>query len=68
MVIIDSQRVKITGRTKNNGIEEKTKGLKRHIVIDIVGNILSVVVHSANIHDTKVCIYTMFCANAQVSL
>ena len=29
------------------------KGRKRHIVTDIMGNILSVVVHAANIHDTK---------------
>ena len=29
------------------------KGRKRHIVVDIMGNILSVEVHAANIHDTK---------------
>jgi len=32
---------------------EKTKGRKRHIVVDTMGNLLSVVVHAANIHDTK---------------
>ena len=32
---------------------EKTKGRKRHIVVDMMGNLLSVVVHAANIHDTK---------------
>ena len=32
---------------------EKTKGRKRHIVVDIMGNLLGVVVHAANIHDTK---------------
>ena len=32
---------------------EKTKGRKRHIIVDIMGNLLAVVVHAANIHDTK---------------
>ena len=32
---------------------EKTKGHKRHIVTDTMGNLLAVVVHAANIHDTK---------------
>lgn len=39
-------------------IEEKTKGRKRHIVTDTMGNILSVHVHAANIHDTKDGVYT----------
>lgn len=34
-------------------IEEKTKGRKRHIVIDTKGNLLSVHVHAANKDDTK---------------
>jgi len=34
-------------------VEKKIKGRKRHIVVDTMGNILSVVVHAANIHDTK---------------
>jgi len=29
------------------------KGRKRHIVVDIMGNLLAVIVHAANIHDTK---------------
>jgi len=33
--------------------EEKTKGRKRHIVVDVLGCLLSVVVHAANIYDTK---------------
>jgi len=33
--------------------EKKVKGRKRHIVVDIMGNLLSVVVHAANTHDTK---------------
>ena len=32
--------------------EKKIKGRKRHIVTDILGNILSVNIHAANIHDT----------------
>ncbi len=32
---------------------EKTKGRKRHIVVDVLGCLLSIVVHAANIHDTK---------------
>ena len=33
--------------------EKKIKGRKRHIVVDVMGNLLAVVVHAANIHDTK---------------
>ena len=32
---------------------KKIKGRKRHIVVDTMGNLLSVKVHAANIHDTK---------------
>lgn len=32
---------------------KKIKGRKRHIVVDIQGNLLHVQVHAANIHDTK---------------
>ena len=32
---------------------EKTKGRKRHIVVEVLGCLLSVAVHAANIHDTK---------------
>ena len=32
---------------------EKTKGHKRHIVTDTMGNLLAVVVHATNIHNTK---------------
>jgi putative transposase len=34
-------------------VEKKVKGRKRHIVVDTMGNLLSIVVHAANIHDTK---------------
>ena len=33
--------------------EKKVKGRKRHIVTDTMGNLLAVVVHAANVHDTK---------------
>ncbi len=39
-------------------MEEKTKGRKRHIVTDIMRNILAVHVHAANIHDTKGGVFT----------
>lgn len=34
-------------------VGKKVKGRKRHIVVDTMGNLLSIVVHAANIHDTK---------------
>lgn len=34
-------------------VEKKIKGRKRHIVVDVLGNLLHVKVHAANIHDTK---------------
>ena len=37
---------------------EKTKGIKRHIVTDTMGNLLCVHIHAANIHDTKGGVYT----------
>ena len=40
-------------RRTGNRRKEKTKGRKRHIVVDTMGNLLTVVVHAANIHDTK---------------
>jgi len=32
---------------------KKIKGHKRHIMVDILGNLWHVQVHAANIHDTK---------------
>jgi transposase len=32
---------------------KKIKGRKRHMVVDILGFLLAVVIHAANIHDTK---------------
>jgi len=34
-------------------VEKKIKGRKRHISVDILGNLLYIKVHAANIHDTK---------------
>lgn len=39
---------------------KKVKGRKRHIVVDILGNLLHVQVHAANIHDTKAAGEVMF--------
>lgn len=36
---------------------KKIKGRKRHIVVDTLGNLLAVIVHAANIHDTKAGIW-----------
>lgn len=53
---IDSQSV----RTTRSGGEQcgvdggkKIKGRKRHIITDTIGLLLDVVVHAANIHDSK---------------
>ena len=53
--IIDSQSTKTMYASEERGIDggKKIKGRKRHIVVDIMGNLLSVCVHAANIHDTK---------------
>ena len=53
--LIDSQSVKTTTSNEERGFDcgKKIKGRKRHIVTDTMGNILSVKVHAANIHDTK---------------
>jgi putative transposase len=53
--IIDSQSVKTQYASEERGIDgnKKIKGHKRHIVVDILGNLLNVVVHAANLSDTK---------------
>ena len=48
--LIDSQSVKTTGAVE----QKKTKGVKRQIVTDDIGCLLSVPVHKANLHDTKI--------------
>ena len=46
---------------------EKTKGRKRHIVTDTMGNLLCIHVHAANIHDTKGGVYTFEKSTLSVS-
>ena len=52
--IIDSQSVKTVATSESRGIDggEKQKA-ESGIVVDVLGCLLSVVVHAANIHDTK---------------
>ncbi len=56
IAIIDSQSVKTT---RSGGIcrgidgGKKTKGRKRHIIVDTMGLLLAVIVHAANEHDSK---------------
>jgi putative transposase len=52
--IIDSQSVKTTliaGESRGYDAGKKTKGRKRHIIVDTMGLVLAVVVHSASIQD-----------------
>lgn len=53
--IIDAQSVKTQYDSEDRGIDggKKVKGHKRHIVVDIMGNLLHVQVHAANLSDTK---------------
>lgn len=53
--IIDSQSVKTVTNSEDTGFDggKKVKGRKRHIVVDTLGNLIAIVVHAANIHDTK---------------
>lgn len=55
VAIIDSQSVKTTRRGGLRGIDgnKKIKGRKRHIMVDTMGNIITNIVHVANIHDSK---------------
>jgi putative transposase len=54
--LIDSPSVKTS---RNGGLErgidggKKTKGRKQHIITDTMGLVLTVVIHAANIHDSK---------------
>ena len=53
--IVDSQSVKTTSASDERGFDgnKKIKGRKRHIAVDVMGNLLAVKVHAANTHDTK---------------
>lgn len=52
--IIDSQSIKTQDDSEHRGIDgnKTVKGHKRHIIVDIWGNLLAVNVHAANISDT----------------
>jgi len=53
--VIDSQSVKTTALADERGFDghKRIKGHKRHILTDTVGNLLEVVVHTADIADCK---------------
>jgi len=56
VALIDSQSVKTTrngGECRGIDGGKKTKGRKRHIIVDTMGLLLAVVVHAANEHDSK---------------
>lgn len=56
LACIDSQSVKTTrigGECRGIDGGKKIKGRKRHIITDTMGLLLSVVVHPANVHDSK---------------
>ena len=59
--IIDAQSVKTQYASEDRGIDggKKVKGHKRHIVVDIMGNLLHVQVHAANLSDTKAAGYVL---------
>jgi transposase len=51
--VIDSQSTKTSaqGRPKGFDAGKKVKGRKRHLVVDVLGLLLAVLVHPANIQD-----------------
>ena len=56
LALIDSQSVKTTrlgGQDRGVDGGKKVKGRKRHIITDSTGLLLAVVVHAANLHDSK---------------
>jgi putative transposase len=53
--ILDSQSVKSSSPGEERAYDghKKVKGRKRHILVDVLGLLLIIFVHAANIHDTK---------------
>lgn len=59
LALIDSQSIKTTrlgGQDRGVDGGKKIKGRKRHIITDSTGLLLAVVVHAANLHDSKAAI------------
>ena len=59
LALIDSQSVKTTrlgGQDRGVDGGKKVNGRKRHIITDSTGLLLAVVVHAANLHDSKAAI------------
>lgn len=52
-MIIDSQSVKADAWAENTGYDagKKIKGVKRHVVVDVLGLLIGIIVHSAAIQD-----------------
>jgi putative transposase len=52
-LIIDSQSVKADSWAEGTGHDagKKIKGVKRHVVVDVLGLLIGIVVHAANIQD-----------------
>lgn len=55
IVIFDSQSIKSTSLAQNTGFDgnKKVKGKKRHLMVDSLGMIISVLLLRANLHDIK---------------
>lgn len=52
-LIIDSQSVKADPWAENTGYDagKKIKGIKRHVIVDVLGLLIGIIVHSAAIQD-----------------